>query len=39
MLKSPCIQLAVWLVAPMTPGLAQCPFPAEGTGLTVSGKF
>jgi hypothetical protein len=39
MLTSPCIQLALWLVAATTPGLAQCPFPAERFSLTLSGKF
>lgn len=32
MLNHTCIQLALWLAAATTPSLAQCRFPADGTG-------
>ena len=39
MLKSTWIELAVWLAAATTPGIAQCRFPAEGTGQILTYAF
>jgi predicted metalloprotease with PDZ domain len=34
-----CIQLALWLAAVTLPGLAQCRFPADGTGRILTYTF
>jgi predicted metalloprotease with PDZ domain len=39
MLNRTCIQLAVWLAAAGTPSLAQCRFPADGTGRILTYAF
>jgi len=39
MLNRACIQLALWLAAGTTPGIAQRRFPADGTGRVLTYTF
>src|SRR5215469_11081509 len=39
MLKGTCIQLALCVAAATTPSLAQCRFPADGTGRVLAYTF
>jgi hypothetical protein len=39
MLNRTCIQLALWLAAATAPSLAQCRFPADGTGRILAYTF